>query len=330
MMDNNVVAKKRKIIIRKFLNDDLSRTLIIFLLLCIALGVVRPETFLTGSNMISVLSQISVNGIMVIGMTFVLITGGIDIAVGSVAAFTSMLTAMMLISKNPFTSNVFVALFVGIGVGVLVGAIAGFFISKIHLQPFIVTLAMMTIFRGMTMVVSQGNPVSQLGDSFSTIGVKYLGPIPVNVIIMLVFFAIAYYILHHTCFGRHVYAVGGNKEASRLSGINTSKVLFGVYMICAATASIAGMILASRVNSATPTAGIGTEMDAIAAAVIGGVSLTGGKGKIMGALIGTFTIGVLNNGLVLLNIDVYWTQVVKGVIILLAVVADVLSKRKNA
>ncbi len=317
-------------VLKKFINNDLSRTLIIFLVLCIALGIARPATFLTTSNLINVLSQISVNGIMVIGMTFILLTGGIDISVGSVAAFTSMITAMLLVSKNPFGSNIVVALIVGIGVGVLIGALSGFFVSKIELQPFIVTLAMMTIFRGMTMVISQGNPVSQLGDAFSYIGVKYLGPIPINVVIMIAFYALAYYILEHTCFGRYVYAIGGNKEAARLSGINTTKIIFGIYMICAATASIAGMILASRVNSATPTAGNGTEMDAIAAAVIGGVSLTGGKGKILGALIGAFIIGVLNNGLVLLGIDVYWTQVVKGVIILLAVVADMLSKRKAA
>lgn len=327
-MENSVSSVKEKSVFKKFINNDLFRTLIIFLLLCMGLGIARPATFLTVSNVINVLSQISVNGIVVIGMTFILLTGGIDISVGSVAAFTSMITAMLLVSKNPFGSNIVVALLAGIGVGVLIGAISGFFISKIELQPFIVTLAMMTIFRGMTMVISQGNPVSQLGTTFSYIGVKYLGPIPINVIIMVAFYAIAYYILEHTRFGRYVYAVGGNKEAARLSGVNTTKVLFGIYMICAAMASIAGMILASRVNSATPTAGNGAEMDAIAAAVIGGVSLTGGKGKILGALIGAFIIGVLNNGLVLLNIDVYWTQVVKGVIILLAVVADMLSKRR--
>jgi len=329
-MENTSTAAKRENVFKKFMNNDLSRTLIIFLLLCVALGIARPATFLTVSNVINVLSQISVNGIVVIGMTFILLTGGIDISVGSVAAFTSLITAMMLVSSNPFGSNIVIALAAGIGTGVLIGAASGFFISKIELQPFIVTLAMMTIFRGMTMVVSQGNPVSQLGETFSYIGVKYLGPVPINVIIMILFYAIAYYVLEHTCFGRYVYAVGGNKEAARLSGINTTKILMGIYMICAATASIAGMILASRVNSATPTAGNGSEMDAIAAAVIGGVSLTGGKGKIMGALIGAFIIGVLNNGLVLLNIDVYWTQVVKGIIILLAVVADVLSKRKTA
>lgn len=329
-MENTSTAVKRENTFKKFMNNDLSRTLIIFLLLCVALGIARPATFLTVSNVINVLSQISVNGIVVIGMTFILLTGGIDISVGSVAAFTSLITAMMLVSGNPFGSNIVVALAAGIGTGILIGAVSGFFISKIELQPFIVTLAMMTIFRGMTMVVSQGNPVSQLGETFSFIGVKYLGPIPINVLIMISLYAIAYYVLEHTCFGRYVYAVGGNKEAARLSGINTTKIIMGIYMICAATASIAGMILASRVNSATPTAGIGSEMDAIAAAVIGGVSLTGGKGKIAGALIGAFIIGVLNNGLVLLNIDVYWTQVVKGIIILLAVVADMLSKRKTA
>jgi ribose transport system permease protein len=328
IMENTLAGEKSNNPFKKILSNELTRIFSILLLLCLILGIAQPTTFLTVSNLISVLSQVSVNGMMVIGMTFVLLTGGIDISVGSVAAFTSLITAMLLVSKNPFGSNIAVALVVGIGTGVLIGATTGFVISKLRLQPFIVTLAMMTIFRGMTMVVSQGNPVSQLGNQFSTIGVKYLGPIPVTVIIMISFYVIAFYILEHTRFGRHVYAVGGNKEAARLGGINTTKILIGVYVICAATAAIAGMILASRVNSATPTTGVGSELDAIAGAVIGGVSLTGGKGKILGALIGVFIIGVLNNGLVLLNVDVYWTQVVKGLIILLAVIADVLSKRR--
>jgi len=320
----------RKNILKIFLDNDFSRTVTIFIVLCILLGIARPATFLTLSNLTTVLSQVSVNAIVVIGMTFILLTGGIDISVGSVAAFTSLVTAIVLVKDNPFKGNVAVALIAGIAVGALIGVISGFLVNKVKLQPFIVTLSMMTIFRGATMVVSQGNPVSPLGDAFSYIGVKYLGPVPINVLIMIVLYAIAFYILEYTRFGRHVYATGSNSEASRLSGINITKIILCVYMTCAVTASIAGMIMASRVNSATPTAGAGAELDAIAAAVIGGVSLTGGKGNVLGALIGAFIIGVLNNGLVLLGIDVYWTQVVKGVIILFAVVVDMVSKYRSA
>ena len=320
---------KREGFFKKFLKNDLSRTFVILVVLCLIMGIARPQTFLTFNNLINMISQISVNGIMVMGLFFAILTGGINISIGSVAAFTSLITAMMLVSKNPFTSNMAVALAAGIGISVVVGMIAGFFIAELGLQPYIVTLALQVMFRGLTMVVSQGIPVSKLGNAFSYIGVKYLGPIPINVIIMMALFAIFYYVLEHTCFGRHLYAIGGNKEAARLSGINTKKDIYKVYIIGSLMAAVAGMILASRVNSATPTAGQGAEMDAIAAAVIGGASLKGGKGTILGALIGAVIIGVLNNGLVLLDIDVYWTQVVKGAIILVAVSADAISWKKS-
>ena len=320
---------KREGFFKKFLKNDLSRTFVILVVLCLIMGIARPQTFLTFNNLINMISQISVNGIMVMGLFFAILTGGINISIGSVAAFTSLITAMMLVSKNPFTSNMAVSLAAGIGISVVVGIIAGFFIAELGLQPYIVTLALQVMFRGLTMVVSQGIPVSKLGNAFSYIGVKYLGPIPINVIIMMALFAIFYYVLEHTCFGRHLYAIGGNKEAARLSGINTKKDIYKVYIIGSLMAAVAGMILASRVNSATPTAGQGAEMDAIAAAVIGGASLKGGKGTILGALIGAVIIGVLNNGLVLLDIDVYWTQVVKGAIILIAVSADAISWKKS-
>ena len=243
---------KREGFFKKFLKNDLSRTFVILVVLCLIMGIARPQTFLTFNNLINMISQISVNGIMVMGLFFAILTGGINISIGSVAAFTSLITAMMLVSKNPFTSNMAVALAAGIGISVVVGIIAGFFIAELGLQPYIVTLALQVMFRGLTMVVSQGIPVSKLGNAFSYIGVKYLGPIPINVIIMMALFAIFYYVLEHTCFGRHLYAIGGNKEAARLSGINTKKDIYKVYIIGSLMAAVAGMILASRVNSATP------------------------------------------------------------------------------
>lgn len=329
-MEEISILAKHKYRIKDIFKNNLSRTVVILVVLCLIMGIARPQTFLTFSNLINMSSQISVNGIMVMGLFLAVLTGGINISIGSVAAFTSLITAMMLVNENPFMSNMAVALAAGIGISVLIGIVAGFFIAELNLQAYIVTLALQVMFRGLTMVVSQGMPVSKLGNAFSYIGVKYLGPIPINVIIMLVLFAIFYFILEHTAFGRHLYAIGGNKEAARLSGINTNRDIYMVYIIGSVMAAISGMILASRVNSATPTAGIGAEMDAIAAAVIGGASLKGGKGTILGALIGAVIIGVLNNGLILLSIDVYWTQFVKGAIILIAVSADAFSQKKSA
>lgn len=328
-MENGLTLENNESFIKRFFKNDLSRTIVILITLCVIMGIARPATFLTVNNFVNIISQISVNGIMVMGLFFAILTGGINISLGSVAAFTSMLTAMMLVSENPFSSNLFVALLAGIAVSVVIGLIAGFFIAELGLQPYIVTLALQVAFRGLTMVVSQGMPVSKLGEPFSYIGVKYLGPVPINVIIMLVLFIIFYYMMEHTGFGRHLYAIGGNKEAARLSGINTKKDIYIVYIIGSMMAAIAGMILASRVNSATPIAGQGAEMDAIAAAVIGGASLKGGKGTILGALIGAMIIGILNSGLVMLDIDVYWTQVVKGAIIIIAVSADAISLRRR-
>jgi ribose transport system permease protein len=308
--------------LRHLWESDLSKTLIALFLVCAGIGIARPRTFLTFNNFINVLSQTSVNGALAVGMSFILLTGGIDLSVGSVAAFSSLITAMLLVDGH----NIFVALMAGFAVAVSIGAFSGLLVDKLSLPPFIVTLSTMTIFRGTTIVVSQGKPVTQLGDAFSYIGVKYIGFIPISILIMGGMFLVSYYALHHTRFGRYVYAMGGNKEAARLSGINTTAITISVYVICAFCASIAGMIMASRVNSATPTTADGAEMDAIAAAVIGGVSLSGGKGKIMGSLIGVLLIGVLNNGLVLLDIDVFWTKVVKGLIILFAVIVDTLSK----
>lgn len=311
------------------LKNDLARTVIILVILCVIMGIARPQTFLTSGNLINLLSQISTNGVYVMGLFCAILTGGINISIGSVAAFTSLLTAIMLVDGNTFTGNVFVAIAAGLLISVVIGLIAGYFVAELGLQAYIVTLALQVVLRGLTMVVSQGVPVSRLGNAFSYIGVKYLGPVPINVIIMLLLFAVFYYMLEHTSFGRHMYAIGGNMEAARLSGIKTKKVLYLVYIIGSLMAAISGLILASRVNSATPTAGQGAEMDAIAAAVIGGASLKGGKGTVLGALLGVIIIGVLNNGLVLLGIDVYWTQVVKGAIIIIAVSADAISAKKN-
>lgn len=311
---------------KNFLNsvikNDTSKIILALFVLCAFIGILRPYTFLTIDNFMKIMSQTSVNGIMVVGMSFILLTGGIDLSVGSVAAFSSLTTAVMLTTG----SNIITSVLCGLLIAILIGIFSGLLVSKLMIPPFIVTLSMLTIFRGATIVMSQGRPITKLGDTFGAIGTGYIGPIPVNVVIMIIFFLSAFYVLNYTKLGKHIYAVGGNKEAARLSGINVSKTLITVYSISALCACVSGFIMASRVDSATPTAGEGAELDAIAAAVIGGMSLTGGKGKILGAFIGALIIGVLNNGLILLGIDVFWIKIVKGIIILLAVVIDVIGK----
>jgi ribose transport system permease protein len=324
------VAFSQDNFLRNMLKNELLRTVGILVILCLVLGIARPATFLTFRNMINIMSQVSVNAIMVMGLFLAILTSGINISIGSVAAFSSLITSLMLVSANPFASTFPVALITGLIVGAAAGVIAGFFIAELNLQPFIVTLGLQVVFRGLVMVVSGGMPVSRLGETFSWIGARHVGPIPVNVIIMIVLFFILWYVLSHTSFGRHLYAIGGNKEAARLSGIKTKKNIYLVYVIGSVMAAIAGMILASRVNTATPTAGIGAEMDAIAAVVIGGASLRGGKGTVLGALIGAIIIGVLNNGMVLMDVGVFWSDVVKGSIILLAVSADAITSKNSA
>ncbi|MGI6545466.1 MAG: ABC transporter permease [Fastidiosipilaceae bacterium] len=329
-MNSNIEKKSIRGVVGSLFKNDVIRTFAILLALIIFLVIARPGTFVTADNFWSTLSQVSVNAILVMGLFLAILTGGINISIGSVAAFSSLITAMMLVSNNAFSSNVVVAVSVGLIVGALVGVFIGFFVAELNLQPYIVTLAAQIIFRGLTMVVSQGQPTSNLGEAFSYIGFKSIGPVPVNVIIMVVLFLIFYYFLEHRRFGRYLYAIGDNKEAARLSGIQVKKDLYIVYLLGGVMSAVAGMVLASRVNSATPIAGTGAEMDAIAAAVIGGASLKGGKGTILGALLGAIIIGVLNNGLVLLGVDVYWTQVVKGLIILVAVSADAISSKRAA
>lgn len=311
--------------VRRTFSTQISKTICALLMLCALLTIFRPETFFTVNNMFNIFRQASINAIIVVGITFVLITGGIDLSVGSVAGFTSLVTALLIKAGV----NVFAALGTGILIGLTAGYISGLFITKIKVPPFIATLAMLTTFRGAIMVLSQGQPVTQLGSTFSYIGTGYVGPIPFPVIMMLVFVAIAAYILKNTRFGRHVYAVGGNSEAARLSGIKTHKVIISCYMLSGLFATISGMIMAARVDSATPLAGDGAELDAIAAAVIGSISLSGGKGFVVGGLIGALIIAVLNNGMILMDVSVFYTKVVKGIVILLAVVIDSLSRIKE-
>ncbi|SES05648.1 ABC transporter permease subunit [Salipaludibacillus aurantiacus] len=294
------------------------------LLIVIIISVLNPS-FLSLTNILNILRQVSINALIAFGMTFVILTGGIDLSVGSMLALSSAVTATLMASGvDPILS-----MLIGLLAGVILGAINGVIIAKGKVAPFIATLATMTIYRGLTLVFTDGRPVSGLGDSavFEMLGRGYFLGVPVPAMTMMISFLILYLILKKTTFGRRVYAVGGNEEASILSGIKADRIKVYVYSLTGFFSALAGIILTSRLNSAQPTAGTMYELDAIAAVVLGGTSLTGGRGWIVGTLIGALIIGVLNNGLNLLGVSSFFQQVVKGSVILLAVLLD---RKKNA
>ncbi|MCM3123861.1 MULTISPECIES: ribose ABC transporter permease [unclassified Mesobacillus] len=288
-------------------------------LIAIILSVMSTD-FLTVNNIFNVLRQVSINALIAFGMTFVILTGGIDLSVGSILALSSALTAGMLAGGT----DPILALLIGLMAGAAMGAVNGLIITKGKVAPFIATLATMTIYRGFTLVYTEGRPITGLSDavSFQMLGKGYFLGIPFPVITMLITYAILYFLLKKTTFGRGVYAIGGNEEASLLSGLRVDRIKIGVYSLTGLLAALAGTTLTSRLNSAQPTAGVSYELDAIAAVVLGGTSLSGGRGWIFGTLVGALIIGVLNNGLNLLNVSSFYQQVVKGGVILLAVLLD--------
>ncbi len=304
------------------------QSLIALFALCLLISILSDK-FLTVSNGWNVMRQISVNICISVGMTLIVLTAGIDLSVGSVLALCGAITAGLL--KNGIqvpSADLFIGftllggILCGIMLGVFLGAFNGWVITKFKVPPFVATLAMLTIARGLTLLYTEGFPISGLGADFSYIGTGWLFGIPVPVWISAIIVGVAVIVTNKTRLGRYIYAIGGNESASRLSGINISRVKIIVYSIGGALAAIGGLIVTSRLDSAQPNAGISYELDSIAAVVIGGTSLSGGKGSIMGTVLGAIIIGVLNNGLVLLNVSPFWQQVVKGGVILLAVIID--------
>ena len=296
-------------------------TTVIALIILMAVITIINSNFLTANNLLNLLLQVTSNALNAIGMTFVILTGGIDLSVGSILALSSALTAGLLGSGMPVTLAILISLILGC----ILGMMNGLLISYGKLAPFIVTLATMTIFRGATLVYTNGNPITKgLSDTFlfQFLGQGYIVGIPFPVIIMFIVFIVLYVLLHKTAFGKSVYAIGGNEKAAYISGVKLNKVKIIIYSISGIMASISGLIITSRLSSAQPTAGASYEMDAIAAVVLGGTSLSGGKGRILGTLIGALIIGVLNNGLNIIGVSAFWQQVVKGVVILIAVLID--------
>jgi ribose transport system permease protein len=307
--------------------------LIALLIMCIALSLLT-DRFLTTENTFNVMRQISVNLIVSVGMTLVILTSGIDLSVGSVLALCGAIVAGMLKFGAEMESlglfigfTLFGAITGGIVAGSLLGWFNGLAVTRFKVPPFVATLAMLTIARGLTMLWTGGFPITGFSSSMALIGSGWFLGIPVPVWIAAVVVVLAMVLTHKTPLGRHIYAVGGNEKAALLSGINVKRVKLIVYSIAGALAAVGGIIVTSRLDSAQPNAGMGLELDSIAAVVIGGTSLSGGKGSILGTVHGALIIGIINNGLVLLNVSPFWHQVVKGLVILLAVVIEKLNSR---
>ncbi len=299
---------------------------IVFSIICLIISFITPQ-FLTVSNWTIIITQVSINALLAFGVTFVIITGGIDLSLGSIVAVAGVSAAML---AHPDSYPVLVPVFAGLFAGLMIGAFNGFIITKSKIAPFIVTLGTMTIGRGLALILSNGRPVSNLSDSFVFIGSGKIMGIPVLILILISMFILCSVILNKTILGRYIYAVGGNEQAARASGINVTQVKMAVYSISGLLAGLAGILLTSRITTGQPNAGAGFELDAIAAVVIGGTSTTGGKGTIAGTLIGVLLIGVINNSLDLLNVTSYYQQVVMGIIIIGAVVLDSMNQKSNS
>lgn len=300
--------------------------LIVFAVICILISIVSPQ-FLTVSNWTIIFTQVSINALLAFGATFVIITGGIDLSIGSIVAVSSVTAAML---AHPDAYPIILPILIALLAGLLIGAFNGFVITKSNIAPFIVTLGTMTIGRGLALILSNGRPVSNLSDSFIFIGSGTFLGIPLLIIVLIFTFILCSIVLNKTILGRYIYAVGGNEQAARASGINVTRVKIAVYSISGLLAGLAGVLLTSRITTGQPNAGAGFELDAIAAVVIGGTSTTGGKGSMLGTLIGVLLIGVINNGLDLLNVTSYYQQVVMGIIIIGAVVLDSLNQKSNS
>lgn len=309
---------------KQFKENQNLGTIVALIILIVFVSVLNPA-FLQVNNLLNLMRQLIINGFIALGMTFVILTGGIDLSVGSTLALTSAIFAGLLQGGMP----TILAILISLGLGLILGLLNGILITKGKLAPFIVTLATMTIFRGLTLVYMDGRPIAGPKDDFAF---QFLGKgqffgIPFQVILFIIAYLILWILLTKTSYGRKIYAVGGNEKASFISGIKIDKVKILVYVISALMAVLSGLVLTSRLNSAQPTAGSAYEMDAIAAVVLGGTSMTGGSGSLTGTLIGILILGVLNNGLNLLGVSSFYQQIVKGVVILIAVLID--RKRNN-
>jgi ribose transport system permease protein len=289
--------------------------LLSFGLLCLLLALIS-DRFLTGDNLLNILRQSTINGIISLGMMLVIMTRGIDLSVGSILALSTVITADMLTRGWDPLSALILCLLIGAGLGL----ISGLLVSLVRIPPFIATLGLMTFARGLALVYTEGQPITGLGDGFREIGTGFLGPIPMPIVIAGLVYLGGYVLLKHMALGRYIQALGDNETAAYLTGLSVRRITTFVYVAIGALSALAGAILIARLNSAQPTAGSGFEFDAIAAVVVGGTSFEGGEGSLLGTLIGVLIIGVLNNGLNLLNVPSFYQGVVQGAVIALALI----------
>lgn len=309
---------------RKALNSNLLPILAALVIVSIALSLLTPA-FLTASNLTNIVTQSAVVGIAAIGATFVIITSGIDLSVGSNIALSGMIGAIIAQTTGSGLLGIAAVLLVA----ALVGAFNGASVAWLRLAPFIVTLAAMGMARGLTLQISQGQSVYGLPDALKWLGSSAIFDVKTSALVTVLLFVVAHFVLSRTTFGHRIYAVGGNAEAARLAGINVKGVIFSAYVIAGVMAGVAALIMLGRLDSATPNAGNGTELQVIAAVVIGGTSLFGGKGSMIGTFVGVLLIGVINNGLTLLNVSSFWVQFVQGALIFLAVLLDSANTRRR-
>ncbi|MDO4276217.1 MAG: ABC transporter permease [Eubacteriales bacterium] len=301
-----------------------SRAIWVFLLLLFIFFSVMSSNFLSMRNLLNVAKQVAIFGIASVGMTYVILLGGIDLSTGSIISFINIVGAYFMVNMG---LNPVIAVIGSLVISTLIGLINGIIIADIKMPPLIVTFASQTIFAGLAYIICKGTPISRFPDSFLAIGQGYVGPIPVPVILMALCFALGAFILDKTYFGRYFYALGGNEEAAELSGIQVKKVKYLVYSLSGLFAGIAGLVMLARANTGQPNAGKGYEFDVITCVVLGGVSVNGGSGKMSNVIAGVLIIGVLSNGMVLLDISSYMQMVIKGIILLLAVGSDCIQQQ---
>lgn len=291
-------------------------------ILCIILSFLSP-VFLTRVNIMNVLRQSSLVAITGVGICMIILLGEIDLSVGSTQAVAGILAVVAL----NYTRSIFLALLAALALGGVIGLVNGLLVTRAKINSLIATLGMMAILRGTAMVTTQAKSIQADVESFMDVGTGYLGSIPIPVVITVAVFAVFYYILNHTAFGRYIYAIGGNSQAANLSGIPVARIKVIVYIIGGMLAALSAFILASRLYSGQPNAGTGFELEVIAAVILGGVSLAGGQGTLAGAMIGILILGVLSNGLILLNVSSFWHDIARGIVIILAVYLDERRKR---
>lgn len=281
------------------------------------------QYFLSATNFVNILRQVSIVGIMAVGMTFVILTGGVDLSVGGVTACVGVICAKLMVSGwNPL-----LAVLVSFGFAALVGCVNAFFSHEFRLNPMIVTLATLQILKGISYIVTGAIPVYGFTEEFKKIGQGHIGQIPIPIIIMVILYLAAYVVLKYTKFGQSIYGIGGNEEAVRLTGIDIRKSKYGAYILCSVVSGIAGIVLLSRANTAQPSAGFGYEMDVIAGAVLGGISMSGGEGKITGVFAGVLVMAILSNGMLMMDVSEYWQWVTKGIVMLAAITYDRVLKK---